>query len=390
MLGHLRSNAIGYLALFVALGGVSYAATLPRNSVGTAQLKKNAVTAKKIKRGAVGTQAVADGSLLAADFKAGQLPAGVKGDAGPAGKDGAAGAAGPTGPAGADGEDGAVGPTGPAGADGQDFAYARTYVVSPAGTGNDFAANGAALRSAVESAPDGSLNRGTLVRIEPGRYDLGGTVLTLKPYMALEGAGPKTTRLTGSASPAVQATSGAVTLRSLEIDGSAGWALHTDNTDVRLSDLALRASGAGAQTLGATLSFGTAVLNDVDVSVSNSAANGTATALFSAATTTAVGGTWAAEATNVARAARVTAGLFDARAVRMRSVASAVANSYAFVGAGGESRIVAGQLYGKVQAAGTTVVRVAGSELSGAAETASGGVLTCIGVYDAAFVSRSC
>ena len=46
---------ISLIALFVALGGTSYAAinSLPRNSVGTPQLKNNAVTATKIKNGAV-------------------------------------------------------------------------------------------------------------------------------------------------------------------------------------------------------------------------------------------------------------------------------------------------------------------------------------------------
>lgn len=45
---------VSLLALFVALGGTSYAAfALPRNSVGSKQLKKNAVTTKKIKNGAV-------------------------------------------------------------------------------------------------------------------------------------------------------------------------------------------------------------------------------------------------------------------------------------------------------------------------------------------------
>src|SRR5436190_17303568 len=45
---------ISLLALFVALGGTTYAATsLPKNSVGTKQLKKNAVTSAKIKNGAV-------------------------------------------------------------------------------------------------------------------------------------------------------------------------------------------------------------------------------------------------------------------------------------------------------------------------------------------------
>jgi microcystin-dependent protein len=45
---------ISLLALFVALGGTTYAATsLPKNSVGSQQLKKNAVTSPKIKKGAV-------------------------------------------------------------------------------------------------------------------------------------------------------------------------------------------------------------------------------------------------------------------------------------------------------------------------------------------------
>jgi hypothetical protein len=76
---------IAIVALVVALGGTGYAAvTLPANSVGTAQLKKDAVTSLKVK----------NGSLLRGDFKAGQIPAG------PAGPEGPAGGAGPAGPAG--------------------------------------------------------------------------------------------------------------------------------------------------------------------------------------------------------------------------------------------------------------------------------------------------
>jgi hypothetical protein len=45
---------VACIALFVALGGTSYAVTqLPRNSVGTKQLKKSAVTSKKIKDGTI-------------------------------------------------------------------------------------------------------------------------------------------------------------------------------------------------------------------------------------------------------------------------------------------------------------------------------------------------
>jgi hypothetical protein len=79
--------AVACLALLIALGGTSYAAieALPRNSVGTVQLKNGAVTARKVK----------SHSLLASNFKAGQLPAGPAGPAGPQGP------AGPAGPAGA-------------------------------------------------------------------------------------------------------------------------------------------------------------------------------------------------------------------------------------------------------------------------------------------------
>jgi hypothetical protein len=44
------ANVVATLALFVALGGVSYAAsTLPRNSVGAPQLRRNAVITSKLK-----------------------------------------------------------------------------------------------------------------------------------------------------------------------------------------------------------------------------------------------------------------------------------------------------------------------------------------------------
>lgn len=44
------ANVVASLALFIALGGISYAAaTLPKNSVGAKQIKKNAVTSSKVK-----------------------------------------------------------------------------------------------------------------------------------------------------------------------------------------------------------------------------------------------------------------------------------------------------------------------------------------------------
>ena len=50
----IRHNAIALLALFVALGGTSYAAfSLPAGSVGTKQLRNGAATSGKIANGAI-------------------------------------------------------------------------------------------------------------------------------------------------------------------------------------------------------------------------------------------------------------------------------------------------------------------------------------------------
>jgi hypothetical protein len=87
------SMLIALLALFVALGGSSYAALqLPRGSVGTKQLKNNAVTSPKVK----------NNSLLVRDFRASQRSL-LRGPAGARGPQGAQGLPGPAGASGAPG-----------------------------------------------------------------------------------------------------------------------------------------------------------------------------------------------------------------------------------------------------------------------------------------------
>lgn len=99
------ANVAATLALFLGLGGAAYAATqLPRNSVGTAQLKPQAVTAGKI---AKKTRRQLQGARGPAGA---QGPQGKTGKQGPKGATGARGAQGPRGDRGEKGEPG----TGPA------------------------------------------------------------------------------------------------------------------------------------------------------------------------------------------------------------------------------------------------------------------------------------
>jgi hypothetical protein len=86
------ANVMATIAVFVALGGVGYAATsLPRNSVGTKQIRKAAVTPAKLNKAAKRT---------------------LQGPAGPEGPRGATGAQGQRGPQGAAGARGEQGPQG--------------------------------------------------------------------------------------------------------------------------------------------------------------------------------------------------------------------------------------------------------------------------------------
>jgi hypothetical protein len=95
------ANVVSTLCLFIVLGGTSYAAVkLAKNSVGSKQIARNAVKASETARNSVGSAEVIDRSLLAKDFKPGQLPAAGPGATGPAGATGSAGAAGPAGPPG--------------------------------------------------------------------------------------------------------------------------------------------------------------------------------------------------------------------------------------------------------------------------------------------------
>ena len=107
--GH--ATVVAYLALFVALGGSSYAAV----TITGKNVKNNSLTGADVKNSTLGSVDVKDGDLLAQDFKAGQLPAGeqgaqgAQGTQGPHGEQGLKGDQGEHGLKGDDGDQGEPG-----------------------------------------------------------------------------------------------------------------------------------------------------------------------------------------------------------------------------------------------------------------------------------------
>lgn len=73
------ANALSCLALFMALSGVAYAATLGKNAVKTKNIANGAVTTPKLKNGVVTAGKLADGSVIAAKIAPGNVTAGALG-----------------------------------------------------------------------------------------------------------------------------------------------------------------------------------------------------------------------------------------------------------------------------------------------------------------------
>jgi hypothetical protein len=137
---HLKDNLVGYLALFAALGGTSYAAVrLTPGSVTARALGTGAVTHAKLAHNSVSSKNIINGTLTASDFKSGTFSGvvGAKGDSGSSGSGGSSGTRGLTGPA---------GPAGAAGANGNAAIIARARggatLTAPHGAATDIGVGG--------------------------------------------------------------------------------------------------------------------------------------------------------------------------------------------------------------------------------------------------------
>jgi hypothetical protein len=154
MLSRLRArltyaNVVATIALFIALGGSSYAALkLPKNSVGSEQLKADSITSAKVK----------GGSLSTTDLKASarSLLRGPRGRQGVPGPQGKTGATGKTGPRGSTGARGAAG-------------SARAYATVVADTG----------QAPIFTANVPNLAFGSVARTSTGVYCLTAPILTV-------------------------------------------------------------------------------------------------------------------------------------------------------------------------------------------------------------------
>jgi hypothetical protein len=81
------ANVTATIALFVALGGTSFALTLPRNSVGAAELKPDSVGRSEIRKGAVRSSELRDRAIRLRDI-APTARAALQGQMGPVGPPG--------------------------------------------------------------------------------------------------------------------------------------------------------------------------------------------------------------------------------------------------------------------------------------------------------------
>jgi hypothetical protein len=139
----------------------------------------------------------------------------------------------------------------------------RTVVVSPLGTP---AENGTALVAALAGITTASSSNPWLLRIEPGAYQVAPGALVMKPWVDVEGAGERTTRVF-SAGTADNATGtlktadfAALRYLTVENNGAAAFAkaVYVNGTSPTLSHVTAVASGASGENQGIFVDAGAA------------------------------------------------------------------------------------------------------------------------------------
>lgn len=160
------ANVMATIAVFAVLGGGAYAATqLPRNSVGTKQIRNGSVTKRKLSRGV-------RRALRRPGPRGATGPQGPQGANGSQGPQGELGLQGPPGPTGNLGPTGPTGPTGPEGAEPPDPPEPPEPAPSlpPGGTLESGTTLRGAVATSTEQASSGASGSGNAVSF--GGYQL--------------------------------------------------------------------------------------------------------------------------------------------------------------------------------------------------------------------------
>ena len=142
----------------------------------------------------------------------------------------------------------------------------QTVVVSPAGTDTE---SGTALIDALAGITDAGAGKPYLVKIEPGLYDLGSSVLTMKEYVDIEGSGQGITQIksTSSAGTGAVVAANFSELRGLSVwhagGGSNATALYASGLSLfTMMHVQLLGSGGSANNFGAFMNNSTLRVRD--------------------------------------------------------------------------------------------------------------------------------
>ena len=141
--------------------------------------------------------------------------------------------------------------------------YTQTIVVHPGATESESGDN---LRNALDNIADNGDTKPYLVKIEPGIYDLGNSLLGAKPYVDLQGSGRNATVVKGAAvdSGIINVTDGPVQIRDMTI-------MHNATSSgflygIKIADASVQIDNVNV-VLGSTVSTTTAKAIAVEQSV---------------------------------------------------------------------------------------------------------------------------
>jgi hypothetical protein len=335
---HLRSNVYGLVAIFIALGGVGYAAAqLPKDSVGSRELDNGQVKGADLRTNSIRARQLDDSAL-----------------------------------------------------------FTRTKIVDPGDTPSQ---NGRDLLAAVDSINDSGQSRPYLVQLGPGSYDLGESTLELPEDVELAGAGPAVTTVTasadatldpgpdtevrdlaieaeGAASRAVSATSTLTIYNAnLSASGNGATAVFVGSASIRIRDSEITASSTSAQEAIAVDAAGSGVtaLDGDRIAATTASASGVAIAVSSHISSGAV----------IVRGSTVVA----------NGPAGGAASALATAGTGSitaDASSISGSTASLNNDGGpSSTIRVGGSKLSGAVATPGFGTVACAFSYSASYAPLS-